>query len=310
MRRLFLFLMLLALSCASPTPPPTPPTADTPAPQFSDVSGRLRAHVLDVGQGDAILIITPEKKTVLVDSGTSRGSEAVLQALQKYNVEKLDLVVATHPHADHIGGMVKVLDAVPVKNFLDSGQPHPTATYEKMLAAIKAKIGKLIVARAGQKFDLDSGVQLLVLGPSSPMLEKVSGSDENANSVILKLVYGNFQMLLTGDSEDETEQRLLERGADLRAKVLKVAHHGSNYASTTEFLEKVAPEAAIISCGADNDYGHPAPKTLERLKRVGVKLYRTDLNGEVTVVSDGKEYEIQTERKSSELKLWQGRTKD
>ncbi len=309
MRRLFLFLMLLALSCAPPAPPPTPP-ADIPAPKFNNVSGKLRAHVLDVGQGDAILIITPEKKAVLVDAGTSRSSETVLQALQKYNIEKLDLAVATHPHADHIGGMSKVLDTVPVKNFLDSGQPHPTATYEKMLATIKAKIGKLIVARAGQKFELDSGIQLLVLGPSSPMLEKVSGSDENANSVILKLVYGNFQMLLTGDSEDETEERLLERGVDLKAKVLKVAHHGSNYASTTEFLEKVTPEAAIISCGTDNDYGHPAPKTLKRLKQIGAKLYRTDLNGEITVVSDGKEYEIQTERNASELKLWQGRTKD
>lgn len=309
MRRLWLLLMFMALSCAPPAPPTTAPKPPKLSPKFSDISGRLRAHMLDVGQGDAMLIVTPEGKTVLVDSGTSSGSEAVLRALQKYRIERLDLVVATHPHADHIGGMVKVLDAVPVKNFLDSGQPHPTVTYERMLSAVKAKIGKLIVARAGQKFDLDSGIRLLVLGPSTPLLEKVSGSDENANSVILKLVYGDFQMLLTGDSEDETEERLLERGVDLKAKVLKVAHHGSNYASTKEFLQKVAPEVALISCGADNDYGHPAPKTLERLKRAGVDLYRTDLNGEITVVSDGKDYEIRTEREANKSALWQGRTR-
>lgn len=310
MRRLYSFFLLLALlmvACNSPAPPPAELKQ---ARKFSDIDGKLRVHVLDVGQGDAILIVTPEGKAVLVDSGTSRGSEAVLQALQKYRIDRLDLVVATHPHADHIGGMVKVLDAVAVKNFLDSGQPHPTATYERMLSAIKAKIGKLIVARAGQKFELDSGIRLLVLGPSTPLLEKVSGSDENANSVILKLVYGDFQMLLTGDSEDETEERLIERGVDLKAKVLKVAHHGSNYASTAKFLQKVAPETALISCGADNDYGHPAPKTLERLKQAGVNLYRTDLNGEITVVSDGKEYEVRSEREADSLALWQGRTKD
>jgi competence protein ComEC len=263
--------------------------------------------MLDIGQGDSILIITPEKKVVLVDAGIVKAGDKVIETLEKYGISQIDLMVATHPHADHIGGMPKVLKAVSVKAFLDSGQEHPTATYEKLLTTVKEEIGKLTIARAGQNFELDSGVKIKILGPSKPLLEKVSGSIENANSVIMMLSYGDFRMLFTGDSEDETEERLLEKNFDLKAQVLKVAHHGSQYASSDEFLEKVSPEVALISCGEDNNYGHPSPPTLEKFKKAKVKVYRTDLQGEVTVISDGKNYQVKTDHKATG-DLWAGRT--
>lgn len=293
--------------------PPDKPTKDkTDKPK--DDTGKntlgdkqLKIHMLDIGQGDSILIVTPEKKAVLVDAGLVKAGDKVIETLEKYGISQIDLMVATHPHADHIGGMPKVLKAIPVKAFLDSGQEHPTATYEKLLATVKEEVGKLTVARAGQNFELDSGIKIKILGPSKPLLEKVSGSIENANSVIMMLSYGDFRMIFTGDSEDETEERLLEKNFDLKAQVLKVAHHGSQYASSDEFLEKVSPEVALISCGEDNNYGHPSPPTLEKFKKAKVKVYRTDLQGEITVISDGKNYQVKTDHKATG-DLWAGRT--
>lgn len=270
-------------------------------------SKQLQVHMLDVGQGDSLLIITPEKKVILIDAGLAKAGLKVVQKLKEYNIDTIDLAVATHPHADHIGGMPKVLEAVKVKKFLDSGQSHPTATYAKLLDTVKEQIGSLTVARLGQDFELDSGIELKVLGPSEPLLDRVSGSVENANSVIIMLTYGDFRMLFTGDSEDETEARLLEEKVKLNAQVLKVAHHGSQYATTDEFLKKVSPEAAIISCGEDNNYGHPAPPTLDKLKAAKIKTYRTDLQGEITVLSDGKNYQVKTEHDATG-DIWVGRT--
>jgi competence protein ComEC len=266
----------------------------------------LEIYAIDVGQGDSLLIVTPEGKTVLIDAGLNKAGERVVQFLRERNVRQLDLIVASHPHADHIGGMRDVLKAVPVKSFLDSGQEHTTVTYAKTLEAVKEKIGKLTVAKSGQKFNLDNGITLSVLGPRRPWLENVSGSDINANSVIVRLDYGKFSMLFTGDSEDETEDRLIADGANLKVQVLKVAHHGSRYATTERFLKYVQPEAAVISCGADNDYGHPTQSTLDRLRRFGVKVYRTDLQGDVKIASDGETYQI-VESRAPSGDIWAGR---
>src|SRR5262249_54155110 len=147
------------------------------------------------------------------------------------------------------------------KNFLDSGQNYASKEYERMLALIKEKRIKFILAKKGMQFDLDSGVKLEVLNPPGDgvWITKVrsGASVENANSVVIRLTYGNFSMLFTGDAEAETEERLMESGASLRAQVLKVGHHGSRYATSAKFLAAVAPEAAVISCGIDNKYGHP-----------------------------------------------------
>ena len=262
--------------------------------------GRLQVYSLDVGQGDSELIVTPEGKSVLIDAGPPGAGDEVVAALRKKNIQSLDLAVATHPHSDHIGGMRPVIENFEVKNFLDSGRDYPSKEYKRMLDAINDKNIKFIVAKKGMKFDLDSGVKLEVLNPqgNGQWITKVreGGSLENANSVVLRLDYGNFSMLFTGDAETETEDVMMNSGARLRAQVLKVGHHGSRYATSGEFLEAVAPEAAVISSGAGNRYGHPTKQTIDRLQKAGVKIYRTDLNGEIAIISDGAKFEIHAAR--------------
>src|SRR5262245_31188364 len=271
--------------------------------------GRLQIYALDVGQGDSALIITPEGKSVWIDAGTPQAADEVVAALRKRNVQSLDLAVATHPHADHIGGMRQVIENFGVKNFLDSGQKYASKEYERMLRALVDKGIKAIFAKKGMKFDLDSGVEFEVLNPQGKDQEikevRRGGSVENANSVVLRLSYGNFSMLFTGDAETETEDLMMQSGVPLRAQVLKVGHHGSRYATSARFLEAVAPEAAIISVGAGNRYGHPAQQTLDRLRKAGVKVYRTDLNGEIAIVTDGNTFEIHPARQSIQVALWQ-----
>jgi len=272
--------------------------------------GRLQIYALDVGQGDSALIITPEGKSVLIDAGPPQAGDEVVAALRKRDIQSLDLAVATHPHADHIGGMRPVIENFGVKNFLDSRQKFASKEYERMLHAINEKHIKVIEAKKGMKFDLDSGVRFEVLNPpgNDAWITKVhrGGSVENANSVVLRLSYGNFSMLFTGDAETETEDLMLKSAAPLRAQVLKVGHHGSRYATGAKFLEAVAPEAAVISCGAENRYGHPAEQTLDRLRKAGVKIYRTDLNGEIAIITDGNKFEIHTAKQPIQVALAHG----
>jgi beta-lactamase superfamily II metal-dependent hydrolase len=271
----------------------------------------LQVHVLNVGQGDSILIIAPGGKSVLVDAGVPGSGRVVLDAMKRYGVDHLDLMVATHAHADHIGGADEVMRRTKVSTVLDSKVPNSTKNYEDFLSAINETGAKYVPASPGQKFDLGGGATMTVLAPIQPFFTKDqlrSGANEpNANSVVTRLDYGDFSMLLTGDAEAETEERLMSKGANIKAKVLKVGHHGSRYASSEKFLRQGGFEAAIISDGPDNRYGHPSQDALDRLKHLGVKLYRTDLEGEVTILSHGSGYEIRTERPAT-ADLWAGRT--
>jgi competence protein ComEC len=282
------------------TPQNPPPSGD-----------ELQVHVLDVGQGDSILIIAPGGKSVLVDAGVPGSGQVVLDAMKRYGVNHLDLMVATHAHADHIGGAADVLHNTKVTNVLDSKVPNSTRTYERFLSAINETGAKYIAASPGQNFDLGGGATLKVLAPIQPFFTKdqlrAGANEPNANSVVTRLDYGDFSMLLTGDAEAETEDRLLSTGANIKAKVLKVGHHGSRYASSEKFLRAGGFEAAVISDGAENRYGHPSQDALDRFKSLGVKLYRTDLEGEVTIISRGHGYEIKTERPASG-DLWAGRS--
>ncbi|MGE0132641.1 MAG: ComEC/Rec2 family competence protein [Blastocatellales bacterium] len=276
------------------------------------VEKQLQIYALDVGQGDSFLIISPEGKSVLIDAGPSQSGDNVIAALRRRKIKSLDLAVATHPHADHIGGMRSVIEKVAVKNFLDSGQIYASDEYERLLQTINQRRIKFIEAKKGTKFDLDSGVTIEAFNPQDRMITKVrpGGSVENANSVVLRLSYGGFTMLFTGDAEFETEALMMKStalGAPLRAQVLKIGHHGSRHATSGKFLDAVGPEAAIISCGDDNRYGHPAQPTLDRLRKAGVKVHRTDLSGEIAIVTDGSKFEIRPARQTSQAALWQGR---
>lgn len=281
-----------------------------PAPEFSS-QGRLRIYALDVGQGESLLIVTPGGKSVLIDAGGPQAGGAVVAGLKRRGVREIDLAVATHPHADHIGGMRDVIAGFTVRNFLDSGRDFSSREYERLLAEIKNRNIRFIDARQGMTFELDSGVKLEAYFPrgNNSWITKVrpGGSVENANSVVLRLSYGSFSMIFTGDAEFETEAELMKSGFPLAAQILKVGHHGSRHATSGRFLESIGPQMAIISCGADNRYGHPAQNTLDRLKGSNIQVYRTDLNGEISIVSDGRNYQVGQDRQAALSAMWLGR---
>ena len=285
--------------------------------------GELTIRILDVGpiEGDSILISSPAGKTVLIDAGDTTKGKTVVDALKRYNVQQLDYFIATHPHPDHIGGAAEVFKAVKVLNVIDNGQPPSippqllpqpkakptppqpanrrgtkstslTQFYDDYKAGVSASGAHYESAKPGTKIDLGGGALLTILAPSEPMFTKdkmtTGGNEANANSIVARLDYGTFSMLLTGDAEEQTEHRLLTKELELQSKVIKIPHHGSKYASSKDFLDRVKPEVAIVSCGAWNRYGHPAQAVLDRLKAANVKLYRTDLQGEITITTRGK----------------------
>ena len=305
----------------------------------------LTIRILDVGpiNGDSILITSPAGKTVLIDAGDTTKGKAVVEALKRNNVQQLDYFIATHPHPDHLGGATEVFKAVKVLNVIDNGQPpsvpQPAATpkpaqsrkpvpaprrantpaslskfYDDYKAALSTSGAHYETAKPGTKYDLGGGALLTILAPSEPFFTKdkmtTGGNEANANSIVARLDYGSFSMLLAGDAEEQTEHRLLTKEMDLQARVLKVPHHGSKYASSKDFLERVKPEVAIVSCGAWNRYGHPAQAVLDRLKAANpnVKLYRTDLQGEITITTRGKDTDMTIKpAKETTEDMWAGR---
>lgn len=287
-----------------------PRPVPTPAPPF-ETQGKLQIFALDVGQGDGLLIVSPGGKTVLIDAGSARVGDEVAASLQRRNIRSLDLAVATHPHADHIGGLRRVIGKLQVNKLLDSGRDFESEEYDRLKRAVKSRKVEWIAAKKGWTFDLDSGVRLEAFNPrgNGQWITDVreGGSVENANSVVLRLSYGNFAMIFTGDAEFETEAALIKSKALLRAQVLKIGHHGSRHATGEAFLKAVNPQTAIISCGANNGYGHPSQPTLDRLRKANVQVYRTDLSGEIAIVSDGNSFQAMPTRQTNLASLWQGR---
>ena len=285
-----------------------PPPTTTPF----ETKGKLQIFALDVGQGDGLLIVTPGGKAVLVDAGSARAGDDVVTAIQRRGLRNIDLAVATHPHADHIAGLRRVIGKFAVNSLLDSGQTFDSDEHDRLQRAVKARKVQFIAAKKNWRFDLDSGIRLEAFNPRGDGRwitdVREGGSVENANSVVLRLSYGNFAMLFTGDAEAETEAALVKENFPLRAQVLKIGHHGSRYATSDNFLSAVAPSTAIISCGTGNRYGHPSQPTLDRLKRANVQVHRTDLSGEITIVSDGNTFQVSSQRQASTASLWQGRT--
>jgi len=263
---------------------------------FSLPDGKLHVTFLDVGQGDAIFIQTPRDQKILVDGGPS--PTVLLAALGRrmpFWERTIDLVVLTHPHDDHVSGLIPVLERYKVQAFLDGGQEHPTPTYTHCLELIQEKGIPYQLARAGMQIQLGEGLQMKVLHPQGELLSGTD-SDVNNNSIVLRLAYGQISFLLPGDVEEEAEAVLLSSPKDLASTILKSPHHGSDNSLNPRFLEEVNPQLAVIQVGADNKFGHPDPTTLAKLKEHGVTVLRTDQNGTVEVVSDGDRYWIKTER--------------
>ncbi len=256
--------------------------------------GRLHVHFLDVGQGDAIFIQCPNGQQILVDGGpTPSMLLSHLGRRMPFWDRSLDLVILTHAEVDHVGGLVDMLERYQVGLVLDSGQECTNATCESWRALIEEKGIPYRKAEAGMQVTVCGAVLLDILHPPAPLMSGTS-SDTNNNSVVLRLQYGQFSALLTGDVMEEAERVLLSSGQPLAGLVLKVPHHGGDTSLTTPFLEAIGPELAIISVGADNRFGHPDEVTLEKLH--GLPVHRTDQHGNIELVTDGARYWIRAGR--------------
>lgn len=253
----------------------------------------LAVHVLDVGHGDAIVILTPGGRCVLIDAGGSRrGGGAVLSLLKEKGIRRLDTVVMSHADSDHIGGMPAVFaGGIEIGEFLDPGYPHTTALYRRVLEAVQAMPGtRYRTPRAGEVLDWGRELRVRVLAPGD------DPRGTNDSSIVIRLTYGRVSFLFTGDAGRRSEREMARRfGTGLRAQVLKAGHHGSKSSSTGPFLKLVKPEVAIVSArGAGPD--DPYRETTARLRAAGARIYQTGRYGMVTVYSDGAGYRVVTER--------------
>ncbi|MBR3290120.1 MAG: MBL fold metallo-hydrolase [Clostridia bacterium] len=273
-------------------PQGTPSTAKPEMSAASSPADELTVHMIDVGQGDATLIRQGDA-AMLIDAGVTEQGDTVIAYLKSQGIERLQLVVATHAHADHIGGMTRVLKAFPVDTFvmktLPDGVTPTTTTYERMLNTLLDRNVPVREAAVGDTYRLGDAT-VRILGPVRDF-EKI-----NDQSVVCLVTYGDRRFLFTGDAEYAAETALLKSGQDLTADVLKAGHHGSSDASSWSFLEAVQPSIALISCGKNNDYGHPHQELLKRFSRRSMEVYRTDQQGAVVVHTDGQSLSVTTEK--------------
>lgn len=268
-------------------------TAGLTEPQTEPSQNNLTVHFIDVGQGDSILVQTPQEN-MLIDAGDNTQKKNLLVYLEEYGVTALDYAVATHPHSDHIGSMDDVLQALPVRSILmprlsESNTPS-NSSYQNFLTAVQQSGAKVIAAKPGMTFSMGQA-EFTVLGPVS------QAENINNMSVILRLDWGETSFLFTGDAETAEEKEILngEYADYLEADVLKLGHHGSTSSSSKKFLQAVEPTYGIISCGVDNDYGHPHRETLDKAEKLGIQILRTDEMGSIRFTSDGQRLQWEQE---------------
>ncbi len=254
-------------------------------------SGKLEISYLDVGQGDAAYIRVNDFD-ILIDAGPRSDADKLMKQLEEKNIDDFEIVIATHPHEDHIGGMVKVFEKYDVESFYMPKVTHTTKTFENMINVVSKEGLKVKVIKEGTSFDLGDGAKIDVYSPIYESYEEF-----NDYSPIMKLTFGNTSYMFTGDAEAHAEQEVVAKyPKNLDADVLKFGHHGSSTSSTKEFVEAVSPEYGVISCGVDNKYGHPHRETLQTIDTQGIKAYRTDKQGQITITSDGSTISVRTEK--------------
>ena len=258
--------------------------ADTSAAPNSE--SKLIVHFLDVGQGDSIFIERPNGKTMLVDAGENYHGQGIIDYVQTIGYHKLDYVVATHPHEDHIGSMPYIVRNFEIGSIYMPDVTANTATFESLLKAIKAKGLRVKNGRTGVHIIKDGELTADIIAPDKP-----DESNLNNSSIVLLLTFGNVSYLLTGDAETKELNAIR---ADMHATVLKAGHHGSKTSTTQTLLKKISPSVTVISCGKNNDYGHPHAEVLKMLKSVNSSVYRTDRDQTVIVATDGSSLTVST----------------
>ena len=269
-------LVLILASCGTP---PTPPP----------IEGELNVHFIDVGQGDSILVDIGETE-VLIDGGGKL--PGVVAYLNNYVDGPLEVMVATHPHADHIGGLIAVLDAFEVEEIWLNGDTSTSKTFNEFMSRVNAEGASVYEAERGNSIEVGV-LSFLILHPVRPLVD-----DTNNNSIVLRLSYGNVDFLFTGDAEQEAEAAMLT-ASDIPVpdvEILKVGHHGSRTASSQDFLAATSPEVAIYMAATGNRYGHPHKETILNLNQVGAEIYGTDIHSTIIITTDGEAFTTQTER--------------
>lgn len=271
--------------------------AQVPAP---DVTGVLKVHFIDVGQGDSILIQSGTEN-MLVDAGTNESGPAVAAYLKSLGITKLSYLIGTHPHEDHIGGMDDVIRAFDIGTVIMPDVSHTTRTYEDVLDALLEKELRVVKPKPGDTYSLGEA-DFTILSPAADIAEQaVKDGDLNNLSVGIRLAFGSNAFIMCGDAEAPSEKAMVEGGLPLKADVLKLGHHGSSTSTCDEFLRAVSPSCAVISCGTDNSYGHPHKETMEKLAASGISIYRTDEQGTLVATSDGSQITWETAASSGSV---------
>lgn len=274
----------------------------------------LKIVFFDVTQGDSILISLPNGKNMLIDGGPGKGmvvqesepgvlvteidagKEVIVPYLQEYNIN-INGIVVTHPHSDHFGGVISILNSGFIPEwFMDAKVETPHPEYLKLLNLVYEKKINYKIALPQQKIMLDPEVDIEIFAPVQKYPSDLVDRAVNNSSIVIKLTYKNFSVLFTGDIETFAEMDLLEYKEKLKSTILKIPHHGSFTSTSEPFLDFVSPEVAVISCGRGNPFGHPHQVTLDKLTQRGIKIYRTDQNGNITVTSDGVRYNVSIDR--------------
>ncbi|MBI5565985.1 MAG: MBL fold metallo-hydrolase, partial [Chloroflexi bacterium] len=264
---------------------PPPPTART----------EMSVVFVDVGQGDSILIRAPNGQVMLIDGGRSisLANNLIIPQIKAWGASQVDVLVVTHPDADHIGGLVGVLESFPVKLAALTGDQHATQIYERLLTNIRDKNIAALQVRTGTIIPFDSAVKLEVLGPDDAL---VNQDNTNDGSIVIKLTYGQTSFLFTGDAEFAENQSILRNNLDVRATVLKLGHHGSRTSTDENWLRAVQPQLGIVSAGAGNPFGHPHAEVVAALNNLGIQYIRTDEHGTITITSDGTQLRVTSQR--------------
>ena len=295
--------LMFAVGCgapasAAPDPAASPTrTLQTAVPETADMpenGSSFSVRFIDVGQADAALVEC-DGHYMLIDGGNRGDSDVIYTVLKKAGADKLDMVVATHAHEDHIGGLSGAFSYATAELTLCPVTDYDSGIFETFKEYAEEKGGGLTVPQAGVKYALGSA-EVEILGLNA-------GEDTNNSSIVLMIRYGETSFLFTGDAEREAEQALLDAGAMLKADVLKVGHHGSDTSTTYPFLREVMPEYAVISVGEGNSYEHPEEGSLSRLRDADCRILRTDLNGDIVISSDGDELSVTTDKTATEEQL-------
>lgn len=248
-----------------------------------DINDKLIIHYINVGQGDSELI-QYKGKNMLIDSGPFSSKNILMKYLKSAGIKKLDYVIVTHPHEDHIGNMSDIIKEFEISEFIAPKISPNSSTYSSMIKNLKSKKLKITIAKPSYNINLHPDLKCEIIAPNNTTYDNI-----NNYSVVSKLTYKNTSFLFTGDAENSSENEMIQKNYNLKANIIKLGHHGSNTASSTKFLKKVNPSVAIISCAKKNKYNHPSPETVKKLKNMNIKLYRTDIDGNIVLFTDGDE---------------------